>query len=534
MQHKNTRKRKLETVSMKSKRRKVSTSNIHNDSNGTEDVLSKIMIKCHSIPDLFKNELIFDILISCLPNRDIVCALRCVNKSCEQAIRNSRRIGFTLVTEYNDRMLQQGIWAGRAEELPDFNNEQRVCIHAKMGHTCTPQMRGLFDSRLVPCYPANDEPTTTRRIFTIMKRRYTDESMMLPILGSRAWKAMKRIIHPECIALFEVLQPWYAHFRPHAHVLETFDELSVHVFDRVEKKAWNFVQISVPEDTRTVEVSVIETPDESIRPTLQCVERVVRDFEERFCFGVWADLLEWRYFFIAGGALLSSVMNQSHLHQSMDVDIWCRGLSFMQWKKEVMAFVYSFIGQVIEETVILVDDPLHIEIKHHKQYVQTWVIDIDIRVGRTIVKLQFIWRGKYQNVGSILNGFDISAAQIGLGKTELGEYKLLVSTAFLHWAKTGFAISYKLKRNMDDMTMKRIHKYITRKEIIGWQLPKNCETHLFRDAIQDIEERGCLRRSYQEASAAHVTEEEEMTFTNTDEFHTVKAMLRLLRLKFHR
>lgn len=535
----NPRKRKLEEKDIvpslhRNKRRKINVTGKNIESNSNEEVLYSVMKRCHSTPELFGNEVIFENIVSCLPRRDIVCVLLRINRSFNRAIRNSRRIGFLLLTEYNDAMLKAERSATTLQELPDFNNGQHVCVHAKIGHACALHVTLIRGGdRYIPCLPANMQTWSVSHIMNLMQDRYRNNLMKLPIFGSPVWEGLKRIVPLQCIGLFETLQPWYTHFKPSVHHIRSFAHLGSVTLDRVEKEVWNFVKVSMEGPNNEFLLSVTETPTESLRPRLLSVDDVVRDFEDQFHFDVWAPLLEWKHFFIAGGSLLSSVTDQLDLRAAADIDIWCYGLSFSEWRRRVLAFLRRFVYETIQETEVWVQDPFSMYMNMNGRY-KGWVIDIEFSSRRTKFMLQFIWRGKYHNIASILHCFDIGAAQIGLTRTEVGEYSLVASSAFLYWAKSGYTIPYGLRTSCRITEMHRIYKYIVKKNVIGWQLPKSCELGLFSGVLQKIANSKSIVELIRKQKEDTETEDEQILETNVDDFRIVNELLGLVRQKFAR
>ena len=153
----------------------------------------------------------------------------------------------------------------------------------------------------------------------------------------------------------------------------------------------------------------------------------------------WMKLVDWDFFFIAGGSVISAIIGSEQCDNS-DVDIFSVAINLNQFSFAIKKFQKKLIRHRIRHNMIFLNESIFTFIlvckKRNNEY--------------TTIRLQFIWTCKINTLPQTLLSFDLAASQIAFKPYPTNQ--LYFTDAFLYFLKTDKCLVY-------NMNIHRINKY---------------------------------------------------------------------------
>eukprot|EP01080_Neovahlkampfia_damariscottae_P006718 gene6718-10883_t len=201
-----------------------------------------------------------------------------------------------------------------------------------------------------------------------------------------------------------------------------------------------------PRELNEFEQKLYKTSDKKIESkTIVSYSKFIENLNSMFCFKQWKDLIDWKYFKIAGGSLLNCIINEQFDSTLQDVDLFFHDIINISSNIKFDRLFSEFFSKL--------DVLSHQQTEGYSDSVRTIVA----KFGSKKIKFQLIYTKITYSMNDFLNAFDIDCCQILFNNRGV-----FVSPSFIQSINTGTFCSYKTMKQMDKRTKERMEKYQSR------------------------------------------------------------------------
>lgn len=481
------------------------------------------------------------------------CILVC--RFWRELIESSRSVAMLTILELNERYLAAARTAQCLADIADWRRGCCMCLHSKLQMCCARPMPWVRCARAGPVCRASDDTLVfcdaANYLFDEVKARYsaatydTDRKISLALLGSKAWHSMTKFLSPSVINCVSLLSSWNFQAVLSNSVLlrgETNTWIPIPIPRKnddtdypilaIESDIWDFVSFELNEEAGRLELRVF-TEQQSFPRLIFANEKIIERMHTLFDLRSWASCLNWTWFFVAGGSVLSAMSAAVDTDAQSDIDVFCHGLRFGEWREHLIEFFYKLLYNGCE----IVDAPA--TLYSLKFLLLGSVVELKVRCQREIT-LQFVWGGEFQTRDSVLNHFDFSASQVALVRRKVARkthFFIEATPAFVNWTKSGFAVNYQLSpRDYQSARIERMLKYITKKRVTLWRIPKGCNADMLLAKLQQYaddrkltDEERALLNSKNETDCMISEYKPDYNQANKDEYNVCARFLEAIR-----